>query len=206
MQEGSNGAPAPSQPPAEGSAAGGTFTRADALRIVDELVQTGNIRKHCLSVEAFMRGLARHFGEDEEEWGLVGLLHDADYEATEKDLARHPLMVCEIAAARGAGPRIIEGIKAHAHLAPLDSKLNASIYACDNLAGIIIASALVHPEKKIAALTPDFVLKKFHTKSFARSANRDEILVCESHLGLPLPEFVAIGISSLSTVSDELGL
>lgn len=185
---------------------GATFTRDEAMRIVDDLVQTTNIRKHCLSVEAFMRGLARHFGEDEAEWGLVGLLHDADYEATEKDLTRHPMMVCEIAAERGAPARVIEAIKAHAHLAPLDSKLNASIYSCDNLAGIIIASALVHPDKKIASLTPEFVLKKFHNKGFARSADRGEIMVCESDLGIPLPEFIAIGIASLASVGDELGL
>src|SRR5437763_16666166 len=115
-------------------------------------------------------------------------------------------MVCEIAADRGASPQIVEAIKAHAHLAPLDSKLNAAIYACDNLAGIIIASALVHPDRKIASLTPEFVLKKFQSKGFARSANREEIMVCESHLGIPLPEFIAIGIDSLARVGTDLGL
>ena len=182
------------------------MNRADALAIVDELVQTQNMRNHCLSVEAFMRGLARHFGEDEETWGIVGLLHDADYEATEKDPDRHTVLGCEIAAARGADTVILDGIRAHAALVPLDTKLKQSIYACDNLAGLIIACALVHPEKKIAALSPEFVLKRFKQKGFARTANREEILTCETNLGMPLPDFVAIGIESLAAAGPEIGL
>lgn len=180
--------------------------RADALAIVDELVQSPNIRKHCLAVEAFMRGLARHFGEDEEEWGLVGLLHDADYEVTEKDLARHTDITVERAQARGASSRVLHAIRAHALREPLETRMDKAIYACDNLAGIIIAAALVHPERKLAALTPDFVVKRFKEKSFARSANREEILTCEENLGLSLTEFTRIGIAALQTVADELGL
>lgn len=180
--------------------------RAEALAIVDELVQTPNIKKHCLAVEAFMRGLARHFGEDEEEWGIVGLLHDADYEVTEKDLERHTEVTIARAEAAGANPRIIHAIRAHAEREPLETRLDQAIYACDNLAGIIIAAALVHPERKIAALTPEFVLKRFKEKSFARSANRAEVLTCEANLGLPLEEFTRVGIASLQTVADELGL
>lgn len=180
--------------------------RADALAIVDDLVQTANIKKHCLAVEAFMRGLARHFGEDEDEWGIVGLLHDADYEVTEKDLARHTEMTIERASVAGAGPRIIHAIRAHAEREPLETLLDKAIYACDNLAGIIIAAALVHPERKVAALTPEFVLKRFKEKSFARSANREEILTCEPNLGLSLEAFTRIGIAGLATVAGELGL
>ncbi len=182
------------------------MNRATALEIVDELVQSQNMRNHCLSVEAFMRGLARHFGEDEEIWGIVGLLHDADYEATEEDPERHTVLGCEIAAARGAGPVILDGIRAHAGLVPLDTKLKQSIYACDNLAGLIVACALVHPERKIAPLTPEFVLKRFKQKGFARTANRDEILTCETNLGMPLRDFVGIGIESLAAVGPEIGL
>lgn len=180
--------------------------REDALAIVDELVQTPQMRGHCLTVEAFMRGLARRFGEDEETWGIVGLLHDADYEATEKNLDRHTVVGCEAAAARGADDVILDGIRAHAALVPLDTPLKKSIYACDNLAGLIVACALVHPARKIAALTPEFVHKRFKQKSFARTANRDEIITCESNLGIPLPEFIAIGIDSLATVGSEIGL
>lgn len=180
--------------------------RADALAIVDELVQTPAMRNHCLSVEAFMRGLARHFGQDEETWGIVGLLHDADYEATEKDPDKHTVLGCEVAAARGADQIILDGIRAHAALVPLDTPLKQSIYACDNLAGLIVACALVHPERRIAALTPEFVLKRFKQKSFARTANREEILTCETNLGIPLPEFVAIGLASLGPAGGEIGL
>lgn len=180
--------------------------RADALSIVDELVQSPNIRKHCLAVEAFMRGLARHFGEDEEEWGIVGLLHDADYEATEKDLARHTDLTVERAAARGASERIIHAIRAHCHKEPIETRLDKALYACDNLAGIIIAAALVHPERRLAALTPEFVLKRFKEKAFARSASREEVLTCESGLGLSLEEFTRIGLAALQGVADELGL
>lgn len=180
--------------------------REDALAIVDELVRTPQMRGHCLTVEAFMRGLARHFGEDEETWGIVGLLHDADYEATEKDLDRHTVVGCEAAAARGADEVILDGIRAHAALVPLDTKLKQSIYACDNLAGLIVACALVHPDRQIASLTPEFVHKRFKQKSFARTANREEILTCESNLGLDLPHFIAIGVESLARVGPDVGL
>lgn len=180
--------------------------REDALAIVDDLVQTPQMRGHCLTVEAFMRGLARHFGEDEETWGIVGLLHDADYEATEKDLDRHTIVGCKAAAARGADETILDGIRAHAALVPLDTPLKQSIYACDNLAGLIVACALVHPDHKIASLTPEFVHKRFKQKSFARTANREEILTCETNLGLDLPRFIAIGIDALARVGPDVGL
>jgi putative nucleotidyltransferase with HDIG domain len=182
------------------------LTRDEALRILDDLQVSPNIRKHCLAVEAFMRALAEHFGEDPEEWGLVGLLHDADYEATQKDLSRHPLLVCAIARERGASETVIYGILAHAERAPLDRRIGQAIYACDNLAGLIVAAALVHPERRLGALTVDFVLRKFKEKSFARSANRAEILTCETNLGIPLPEFIAIGLRALQGISDQLGL
>ncbi|MBI3978505.1 MAG: phosphohydrolase [Chloroflexi bacterium] len=176
------------------------------MGIVDQLVKTPGIRGHLIANEAFMRALARRFGEDEEEWGLVGLLHDADYEATEKDLERHTELICEMIAPLGAGERIMHGIKAHGLKVPLESRLDKAMYACDGLCGLITACALVHPEKKIAPLTVPFVRKRFREKAFARSVNRAEILTCEENLGIPLDDFIEIGLESLRGVSAELGL
>lgn len=182
------------------------MNREEALQLVDQLIANPNLRKHCLAVEAFMRVLARRFGEDEEEWGLVGLLHDADYEVTQKDPARHMQVICDIARERGAGERVIQGILAHGGQAPLDNSLNCSVYACDNLTGLITACALVHRDRQLASLTVDFVMKRFREKAFARSASREEILTCETNLGIPLPEFVGIGLEAMQSIHQELGL
>jgi len=183
-----------------------TLTRQEALKIVDELVKTPNIKKHLLAVEAFMRRLARHFGEDEDEWGLTGLLHDADYEVTEKDLERHTEVTAERLRQYAGTERIVHAILAHNHRAPMDTTMAKALYACDNLTGLIVACALVHPEKKLEPLTVDFVLRRFKEKSFARGANREEILTCESNLGIPLPEFIGLGLEAMKGIAAELEL
>lgn len=182
------------------------MTRDEALELLDQLITNPNLRKHCVAVEAFMRALARRCRQDEDEWGLVGLLHDADYEVTEKDPARHMQVISNLARERGVSERIIQGILAHGGQAPLDTPLNASIYACDHLAGLITACALVHPERKLAPLTVEFVLKRFREKAFARSASREEILTCEQNLEIPLPEFIDIGLKAMQSIHEDLGL
>ena len=176
-----------------------------ALGLVDEMIANPNLKKHCLAVEAIMRALARHFDEDEHEWGLVGLLHDADYEVTEKDPDRHMHLIVERARQEGASERIAQGILAHGGQAPLDTKLNASIYACDHLAGLITAYAILHP-KGLAGVATKGTLKRFKEKSFARGASREEIITCEENLDIPLADFVTIGIEAMQGISDDLGL
>jgi predicted hydrolase (HD superfamily) len=181
--------------------------RDEALQIIDELNVSPNIRKHLLANEAIMRALARRFEpEREEAYAIVGLLHDADYEATEKDLEQHTLVIKRMLEERGAEPAIIEAILGHADKVPRTSTMAKALYACDNLAGLITAAALVRPDKKLAGLTVDSVLKRFKEPSFARGARRDEILTCESELGIPLREFVEIGLEAMKSISDDLGL
>ena len=179
--------------------------RDQAMAIVDEMLTDPNLKKHCLAVEAIMRALARHFEADEDEWGLVGLLHDADYEVTEKDPDRHMHVIVERVRAEGVSERIVQGILAHGGLAPLDNKLNASIFACDHLSGLITAYALLHPQG-LAGVKTKGVLKRFRQTAFARGVDRDDILTCEPNLGLPLAEFVTIGVEAMHGIRDDLGL
>jgi len=183
------------------------MTREQALALVHQLVKNQHIYKHCIAVEACMRGLARHFGEDEELWGLAGLLHDADYEVTEKDPIQHTAVMAKLLEERGCDPRVIHAVRAHSTESgvPRESRLDKALFACDNLAGLIIAAALVRPDKKLASVTTDFVLKKYKEKSFAASAKREEIETC-SELGLTLPEFTEINLKALQGIAGELGL
>lgn len=182
--------------------------RAVAMAIVDELVQSPNIRKHLLASEAVMRGLARrlHAEGEEDAWGLTGLLHDADYEATEKDLDRHTDVVAERMAKRGFTQDIIDAVRGHADKTPRTSLMAKAMYACDNAAGLITAAALVRPDKRLAGVTVDSLLKRFREKSFARGANREEILTCGAELGMLLPDFLEVCLRAMQSVSKELEL
>ena len=125
------------------------MTREEALALVHERVKDDNLRKHIYAVEAVMRALARHFGEDEETWGLVGLLHDLDYELTLKDPSRHTLEGALILQEKGLPEPIIHAVKAHADKAPLESRMDKGVYAADPVTGLIVAAALVRPDKKL---------------------------------------------------------
>lgn len=181
--------------------------RSEAMALVEEMVQSPNLVKHHLAVEAAMRGLARNFGEDEELWGVVGLLHDADYEMTEKDLHRHTEVISEILEERGADPVIIRAIQSHSdeHGVPRRSPMEKALYACDDLTGLIVAAALVHPSRRLAEVDVPFVMKRFHTKGFAAGADRDRIRTC-SELGLELEAFVAVVLEAMQREHRTLGL
>jgi hypothetical protein len=190
--------------------------REEALKIVDELIQSPNIKKHCLAAEAAMRTLARELrikneelrtkeNFDEEDWGVVGLLHDADYEVTNKDLARHTQVVSEKISGK-ASPEVVEAIKGHANKAERKTLMAKAIFAADELTGLIVAAALVRPDKKLEGLTAESVLKRMKEPAFARAVNREDIKTCETELGVPLPEFVEIVLNSMKGISKELGL
>jgi len=192
------------------------MSREEALKIVDELVQSPNIKKHCLAAEAAMRALARELrikneelrtkeNFDEEDWGVVGLLHDADYEVTNKDLAKHTEVVSEKIGGKAA-QEVIDAIKGHANKAERKTLMAKSIFAADELTGLIVAAALVRPDKKLAGLTAESVLKRMKEPAFARAVNREDIKTCETELGVPLPGFVEIVLNSMRGISGELGL
>lgn len=184
------------------------MTRSEAYKLVEEMIKSPNLRKHALAVEAIMRSLAKKFGEDEEEWGIVGLLHDADYELVEKDPKRHTLVTEEKLRPLGVSDRIINAIKAHHDgiKEGRDNNLEKAIYASDELSGLITAVTLVRPDKKLASVTVESVMKKFPEKNFAAGARREQILACESELNIPLKEFVEIALKAMQNISDELGL
>lgn len=183
------------------------MTREEALSLVKQYIKNPNLFKHMLAVEAIMRAMAKHFNEDEEIWGITGLLHDIDYELTEKEPEKHSLLAEEILKPYNLPSDVIDAIKAHneMHGLPRDTLLAKVLYAVDPLTGLIVASALVHPEKKLAPLDTDFILKKFKEKSFARGANREQIKSCEE-FGIPLNEFISIGLSAMKEISAMLDL
>ncbi|MCX7845129.1 MAG: HDIG domain-containing protein [Dictyoglomaceae bacterium] len=183
------------------------MTRKEALNLIKEYINNNNLIKHMLATEAIMKDLAKHLNENEELWGLTGLLHDIDYELTEKDPEKHSLLSVEILKPYDFPMEMIEAIKAHneIHGFPRNSLLAKALYAVDPLTGLIVASALVHPEKKLEPLDVDFILRKFKEKSFARGANREQIKSCEE-LGLSLDKFISIGLSAMKSISKELDL
>lgn len=183
------------------------MNRDEALNKVKHHIKNKNLIKHMLATEAIMRALAKRFNEDEEKWGLTGLLHDIDYEITEKEPEKHSLLAEELLKDENLPKDVIDAIKAHneIHNLPRETLLAKALYAVDPLTGLIVAAALIHPEKKLAPLDVNFILNRFKEKSFARGANRDQIKTCED-LGLSLEEFIAIGLEAMKSISDELGL
>lgn len=158
-----------------------------------------------LAVEAIMRSLAEHFGEEVEVWALTGLLHDLDYDETVKEPERHSLLTAEWLKPYNLDEKIIHAIKAHPKKVVAESRLDWALFATDPLSGLIIASALMHPTKKLQNLTSDFVLKRFKEKRFAAGANREDIAKCQE-LGLSLEEFVGLALEGMKKIDQELGL
>jgi putative nucleotidyltransferase with HDIG domain len=185
------------------------MTREEALQLVRQHVKNENSVKHMLATEAIMRALARRFGEDEEIWGLSGLVHDIDMEMV--NYREHPEKHGKVGAAilekAGFAPVVIEAVKAHnpATGKIRGTRLEKAIYCVDPLTGLIVASALVLPGKKLADLKAESVLKRFKEKHFAQGANREKIVAC-SEIDLSLEEFIKVGLEAMQGISDDLGL
>ncbi|MGE0444697.1 MAG: HD domain-containing protein [Vicinamibacterales bacterium] len=181
--------------------------REDAWQLLCEWTQGESLRKHALAVEAAVRGYARRFGEDEEAWGLVGLLHDFDYERyqTPQD---HPFRGCEELSRRGYPEWVTRAILSHADYTgvPRESRLEKTLFACDEMAGFVTAAALVRPSKSVLDLEPASVIKRMKDKAFARAVSRDDLRQGAEALGLPLNDHVANVIASLRGQADTLGL
>ena len=183
------------------------MNRDDAYALVCEYTASDSLRKHMLAVEAAMRAYARKAGQDENEWGIVGLLHDFDYERWPNP-PEHPLKGAEILAARGYPPHVIYAIKSHADYltdCPRVSPLDKTLYACDELCGFIVAVALMRPER-LEGMQASSVKKKLKQKSFAASVRREDINRGAADLGVPLDEHVQFVIDSLRPVAGALGL
>jgi len=183
------------------------LTRDEALNLVKKNVTKCNVIYHMFAVEAIMRSLAKHFGENEDVWGLTGLLHDIDYEKTEANPDKHSLLAEEIL--KGLVPEeMIKAIKAHnfMHTGVLpETRMEKALIASDAISGLLVACALVMPSKKLVDVKVESVAKKFKDKDFARGAERERILMCEE-IGIPRETFFAIALNGLKEVASEISL
>lgn len=181
--------------------------REDVLALLHEHTETPGLRKHALAVEAAMRAYAKRFGENPELWGATGLIHDFDYEKHPTP-EEHPTFGCAILRERGFPSEMIDAIMGHAAYTgtPRETLLAKALFACDEVSGMITATALVQPGKTLAEVTPDSVLRKMKTKSFARSVNREEIEQGARELGVPMEEHVAFVLTALQAEAGALGL
>jgi putative nucleotidyltransferase with HDIG domain len=181
------------------------MNRQDAQALLTTHLKNKNLVKHCLSVEVCMRAMAARLGGDPESWGLAGILHDLDYELTEKSPDLHTTETVKILDPLGLAPEVIHAIQAHAGRVPCESDIDWAIYSIDPLTGLIIAAVLMHPTKKIKNVDLEFIQRRYKEKSFARGAHREEIEKC-SQLGLGLDEFIDICLKAMQGIEADLGL
>ena len=183
------------------------MTRSDAWCLLTEFTQSESLRKHALAVEACMRAYAGKFGEDEERWGIVGLIHDFDYEKY-PTAEKHPYKGNEILEERGYPEDIRRAIMSHADYTGVtrDSNLEKALFACDELAGFITATALIKPNKSLAEVDAKSVRKRMKDKAFARSVSREDIINGAVGLGVDLDEHITFCIEAMRGVAGELGL
>jgi len=182
-------------------------TREEALDSIRANIENKNTIKHMLATEAIMRALARRFGEDEDEWGLTGLVHDIDMELTEGDMSTHSKLGADLARELGASEAMAHAILCHnqAHGIPRDSRLDKALFCADPLTGLIVAAALVRPDKKLAGVEAKSVMKRYKEKSFAAGASREQIAQC-AELGLELDQFIELGLAAMKGIASSLGL
>ncbi len=183
------------------------FDREAAWCLLTEFTPSENLRKHALAVEACLRAYARKFGEDEEKWGVVGLIHDFDYEKY-PTAEEHPYKGNEILKERGWPEEFRKAIMSHADYTgvPRETRLEKTLFACDELAGFITAAALVRPDKSIHSLEAKSVKKRMKDKAFARSVSREDIVNGAAALGVDLDEHIAFCIEAMKKIAPELGL
>jgi putative nucleotidyltransferase with HDIG domain len=184
-----------------------TPTRDAAWQLLTEWTSGESLRKHALAVEAAVRGYARQAGADEQEWGIVALLHDFDYERY-PTAADHPFRGCEELRRRGYPEWVTKAILSHASYSgiPRETPLEHTLFACDEMAGFVTAAALVRPAKSVLDLEPSSVIKRMKDKAFARAVSRDDLRLGADELNLPLETHVANVIDFLRQEADALGL
>ena len=191
------------------------MNREEAYKNLKLLIKNENLIKHHLACEAVMRVLYRKFTpktvqnpQDEEKWGIVGLLHDADYELTRNHPEKHTL-VLQKKIGNKLSADVMYAIMSHNftnNKVMPKSAMDWSIYCADELTGLIIAATLVNPDKKLASVTTDFVINRFNEPSFAKGANRDQILACQDKLRIPIKDFIDLSLKAMQLISNELGL
>jgi putative nucleotidyltransferase with HDIG domain len=184
------------------------ISKEKALEILFENIKNENLQKHHYAVAAAMKGLALELGGDPLKWEIVGLLHDADYELTKDQMEKHTIVLGEILVEEGGDPEIIRAIQSHAYEftgKQPQSTMEFALLSCDDLTGLIVAVALVHPDK-LAGVSVDSVMKKFNSKSFAAGADRGKINSCEENLDIPLGDFIGLVLKAMQSEAELLGL
>lgn len=184
------------------------MTIEQAENLLKKYVTNTKMLYHSYSSEAVMRGLAKRLGRDEEKWALAGLLHDIDVEVTGADPKTHALKAVEILRGEGLDEEIIDAIKMHNEEAtglPRTTEFQHALAAGETITGLIYATALVYPDKKIASVKPKSVTKRMKQSAFAASVSREHIMECEE-IGIPLPEFAEIALESMKGIADKIGL
>ena len=185
-----------------------TMTRNEAVELLNKYIKNEKMLSHCYASEAVMRALANRLGRDEEKWGLAGLLHDLDVELVNADLNVHGKETEKILNEKGIDPEVVEAIVMHNEVLTgkkRHTELQHALAAGETVTGLIIATTLVYPDKKIASVKPKSVTKRMKEKAFAASVNRDNIMECDK-IGIPLDEFVEICVNAMKDISDQLGL
>jgi predicted hydrolase (HD superfamily) len=183
------------------------LTRDAAWHLLTEYTQSDSLRKHALAVEAAVRGYARRWGEDEDVWGFVGLVHDFDYERW-PDAQNHPFRGVEILREKGVPEFVLKAILSHADYSgvPRETRLEKTLFACDEMCGFITAAALVRPSRSVLDLEASSVRKRMKDKAFARAVKREDLKRGAEELGVPLAEHITIVIGAMRERAEELGL
>ena len=183
------------------------LSRSDAFALMTEYTQSESLRKHMLAVEASVRGYARLWGENEDDWAVVALLHDFDYERW-PDQENHPFRGVEILKAKGYPEWVTRAILSHAEYSGVarESRLEHALYACDEMSGFVTAAALVRPSRSILDLEASSVAKRMKDKAFARAVSRDDLRRGAEKIGLPLEQHIANVIAFMRVEADALGL
>jgi putative nucleotidyltransferase with HDIG domain len=184
------------------------MTRSEAIKLLHENIANDNLVRHNVAVGFIMKALAAKFGENQEDWELAGMLHDLDWEKTKDDFHNHTKVSKEILEKTDLKPEIINAIYVHnwVHDIKAETLLEKALYCVEELSGLITAAALVQPDKKLASVTTESVLKKFKQKSFAAGVNRDIIMLCKEYINMELPELVEISLNAMKVHAEEIGL
>jgi putative nucleotidyltransferase with HDIG domain len=184
------------------------MNRSEALELLHQYVQSPNMISHCLASEAVMRALAQKLGRDEELWGLAGLLHDLDVELVAGDMTIHGRETARILTEKGCHEDMIDAIQMHNESSSgkkRSTEFQHALAAGETITGLIVATTLVYPDKKLASVKPKSVIKRMKEKKFAASVRRENIMECEK-IGIPINEFAALCVGAMQQISDDIGL
>lgn len=184
-----------------------TLARETVAALVEQRIANENLRRHMLATESIMRATAERLGQDADAWGLAGLGHDLDSEQTEDDFTRHGREAADVLVAAGASDEVVHAVMAHnpATGAQVVRPIDVALIASDQLSGLVTAAALVRPDKELAGVQVKSLRKRFREGAFARGVDRASIQRCEE-LGIPLDDFLALGLAAMQDIAPELGM